>query len=96
MAFIDDAAATDFGYMLSYFDCSEDISGTNEFTQTNIFYDTVAIINQRACFDDGVGINNSNLTACNIHFTVGLNSQGGAANHAVKFTYNLHVSRACD
>ena len=95
MAFIDDPDALDFGFMLSYIDCSEDISGTGTFTQTNIFESVSQITNRRACFSNGVGVNNDLLTSCNIHFIVGFNSQGGGVNHGVKFTYNLHLKRIC-
>ena len=95
MAYINDTDATDFGYMLGWFDCSENISGTGEFEVTNIFFDTAPIINQRACFSQGTDILNSLLTKCNIHFIVGFNTQGGAVDHGVKFTYNLHAYRTC-
>ena len=95
MAYISNNSATTFEYMLSYFDCSEDISTSEAFTQINIFVGTAPIIQNRVCFNYGFSILNSLLTRCNIHFIIGFNTQGALVNHSVKFTYNLHINRRC-
>jgi hypothetical protein len=89
-----DGDATTFGYYLSWIDCSEDISGTGLFTQTNLFFTTASFVNNRACFSNSVGLA-TEYSKCNIHWIVGFNTQGSTADHEVRFTYNLHVYRAC-
>jgi hypothetical protein len=85
---------TDFGWFLSYFDCGEDISSIGQFTVSNLFYGSTSYIDSRVCFSQKIALSDS-FESCSIHFIVGMNSQGSVANHKVKFTYSLHVTRQC-
>jgi hypothetical protein len=89
-----DTPPTTFGFILSWFDCSEDISGTGLFTTTNIINATDTYVDGRVCWGSSLQLTSS-YSACNIHWLVGMNSQGASAAHDVFFSYNLHINRAC-
>ena len=84
-----------FGFFLSWFDCSEDISGTGQFTMTNIIQSTASFVDGRVCWGAAVGLDTF-YSSCNIHWVVGMNTQLSLADHDVKFTYSLHVIRGCN
>jgi len=95
-AYISNRNADTFGATLGWFDCTEDISSSGQFTITVITSDTFTVIDGRVCWALGFGVAaNSVYTSCNTHFVLGFNTDNGSADHTVTFSWNLHVDRSC-
>jgi hypothetical protein len=88
--------SVEFGFFLSYFDCSEDISETGAFTVYNLFEGTAYWDGYKVCFNGFLELTDD-LPACNINWIVGMRGSSPSVepDYPVRFSYSLHAYRNC-